>query len=220
MKLATIRAYVWVYILLAMIVFAVFEFWVPTSADFEYTFQRPISHPDSLQSQRWSLYFVLTGLSIIFVAGPISLAFAMEDHRGLWTADHNGDTAIKFWRIWFHVGVTAMVGIFFLVTSVYLVVLRIRANAVNPGNYHNPANDPRWCCVHYTLITADTPSFPCYNTAGCTPGVSELQLDVNPIFQFQMWYTIGLFLVCVVDLLMTLMLILPVYEHLAWKNKK
>ncbi len=227
MHLSTIRAGIWLYIASALILFSIFEFWAPTAAEFEYTYQRPIAHPTTLQSQRWSFYFVSTGLSVLFLFAPFSLAYALEDASGEVTADPLTGRVdkIRFWRIEMHIAVVSLVALWFFWGAFFtnVVTCWVHANKRDASNYHNPANDPRWCCVYYNLADHnENPSFPCVNTAGCSPAVDASHLITNPLFSFQLWYSFVLWIVLVVDALLTLLLLWPAYTTISTKmwNKR
>ncbi len=217
MKVDTVKYWLFVFILVFFIVFEVFLIYAPTASDFENTYQRPIDDANvTLYSQRWSFYFFVTGLYQLLWAAPLTLMFAMDDTLGRRWAPNK----IYFSRRMFHNAVVMLLGLWFLATFIYSCVLWSRANVNRPDNYFNPANDPRWCCVHYSQENHSTnPWFPCVRTTGCN-GVGESSLTTNPVFLFQLWYNLALLAFFVADLMLANCFMAPVYHRYALEARE
>lgn len=199
----------WVYILLYWVLATVFQGGSPTLQSFEYTFQKPIASPGTLQSQRWTFYFWVIALFVSIWIVPLTLAFALDDTKG---APGKGN-GIFFWRIIFHLVLVALLLLWYTSVFIYGITLWANANVANAGNVWNPANDPRWCCVYYNLENHDSsPAFPCVNTAPCSPGVSADMLVTNPVFLFTLWFGFVFIVVLIVDLMLVLCMVRPAYE--------
>lgn len=207
----------WVYILLFWMAATAFQGLAPAVQDYEYTFQRPIASPGTVQSQRWSFDFWVTVLYVTVWVVPITLAFAIEDTSG--RVDDRG--TIYFWRHFAHMAIVSILLLWYASVFIYGLTQWAKANSSASDNYHNQANDPRWCCVYYNLVDhAMDPSFPCVNTMPCSPGVSVDMLVTNPWFLYQLWFSFIFIIVFLVDLMLVLCLIGPAYKAHASGSKK
>jgi hypothetical protein len=218
-SLKNVRIGTWVYILIFWIVASVFEGLSPPLQSYEYTFQRPITAPGTLQSQRWSFDFWVTVFYVSIWTVPLSLAFALDDTKG--TPNGDNQPGFYFWRQIVHMFLVALLLLWYTGTFIYGVTLWAQANSSSQTNYHNPANDPRWCCVYYNLENhATNPGFPCTNTAPCTPGVGHADLITNPPFLFQLWFSFVFIIACLVDLMLVGCMMKPAYEAHALGSMK
>ncbi len=150
---------------------------------------------------------------------PISLAYAMDDVQG---ELREGGVSVVFPRQIFHL---FLVGGLFLWYGVTLVLSGAlywaHANKNEAGNYQNPANDPRFCCVfHSAGPDPTTPDFPCPADLECLEGVGESDLRINPVFQFQFFYTAVLLIALIVDLLLVICLMMPAYKEYVLRRQK
>jgi hypothetical protein len=163
----------------------VFTFYNPTAHSFKHTYQESLV-PGTLITERWTFRFFEVALYALLILIPFTGAFMLASPR-----DHG--------RMLFHL---ILVVILFFWMMALLVIGGIdwtRANNVDTGNFDNPANDPRWCCIHYAL-----PGAPCENTAACVPAVGTADLIVNRLFLFQFWFNVAFILLLVVDFAVTL----------------
>jgi hypothetical protein len=73
------------------------------------------------------------------------------------------------------------------------------ANRTDTGNFLNPANDYRWCCLNYNLPGAPCPNVGTDANDGACAGVGAGDLIVNKDFLFKFWFNFALILFVVLD---------------------
>jgi len=214
----------WVFVLLYWVLATIFQGVAPSLQNFDYTYLRPVTNPGTLQSQRWSFYFWIMVLYVSIWIVPLTLAFALDDTKGRPTVASDGvgkGNSIVFWRMIFHLVLVALLLLWYMAVFIYGLTLWSNANVASANNVWNPANDPRWCCVWLNLENHDTnPSFPCINTAPCSPGVSADMLVVNPVFLYTLWFGFIFIVALLVDVLLVLCLVRPAYEAHAMGAEK
>lgn len=184
---------IWVYIFAFWAVLLVFQAYAPSANQFLHTYQ--IQPVGNLVSQRGSFSFVVSASFVFLWTIPITMAFA------LYTQNPNSK-----WKQIFHLGVTVVLALWLMAIFIYGCVDWANANKTDVSNYFNPANDPRWCCVHYSLSGA-----PCANSVAC-PGVTATDFVTNKLFLFQHWFGFVFLLISVLDIGLTLGLVIPTFS--------
>ena len=206
----------WVFIFIYWLLATIFQGVSAPLQNFDFSYQRPIGTPGTLQSQRGSFYAFVIAFYVTIWIVPITLAFALEDTKGRPTVASDGigkGSGIVFWRMILQLVLVALLLLLYMGIFIYGITLWSGANGTGPGNYWNPANDPRWCCVWYNLVDHTTDgAFPCVNTAPCSPGISADMLVPNPVFLFTLWFGFVFIVAMLVDLLLVLCMVRPTYE--------
>lgn len=175
---------VWIYVFLFWLIALIFLFFTPTAANFTHSFQLS-NPPGTLVSRRWTFEFFVVGLYVLLWTIPITAAFAISDPE-----------AKTQWRPAFHTGVTIVLLLWLVAVFLVGCLDWANANKTDPSNYHNRANDKRWCCVYFNL-----PDTPCVNTVACSPGVAAAELTTDPEFLFQLWFTFVFIVILFIDLI-------------------
>lgn len=217
-SLKNVRIGCWVFILLYWLLGSVFQGATPLQ-QYESTYQRPITNPGTLQTQRWTFPYWISCLFVTIWIPPLTLAFALEDTKGAESTSPKG--GVRFWRQMLHLAVVALLILWYCAIFIYGLTLWSGANGTGPGNWQNPANDPRWCCVWYGLADhATNPGFPCVNVAPCSPGIDATMLTVSAVFLFQLWMGFVFIVALAVDMMLVLCLLKPAYEANAMSAQK
>jgi hypothetical protein len=200
------KALLWVFVAFFTVSFMVYFFYVPTATTFSYTYQYPPGSPGVLQSDRWGKDFWLMGLLNLLWLIPLSILFMMDDFKASW-------------RRITHAIITIVLVLYIIAVIGTWLFDYSSANNNNGSNWNNPANDPRWCLVHYLQ-----PGAQCFNTAPSIPAVAEADLIVSRLFLFRFWYLVAVLVVLLVYVVILLVSILPsfspkTYEMLPTKSR-
>jgi len=135
----------------------------------------------TLMSDRWDRNFWFTASFVLLWLIPVTAGFMV-------------DGPLKDWRRILHIITVVLLWIYFMVVLGFWSYDYATANHSTSGNARNQANDPRWCCVNYNV-----PGSKCLNTVGCTPGIGQADLIINPLFLFMFWYNFILILFLITD---------------------
>lgn len=106
----------------------------------------------------------------------------------------------------------AVLFIWFFITFIFGIVDYVNRNKTNVENFGNPANDKRWCCLHYNLPGADLycPNFGTdANDGTCNPGVGVGDLTIDPDFAFAFWFNFALILFILLDFFYMMLVFRP-----------
>lgn len=194
-----IKVLLWVFIVFFSVVFLIYMFYVPLATTFDYTYQYPPGSPGLLRSDRWGRDFWLMGLLNLLWLIPLSVLFMMEDMTASWRR-----TTHTILTIVLVLYVIAVIGTWSFDYN--------SANNNTGSNWNNPANDPRWCLVHYLQ-----PGAQCFNTAPSIPAVAEADLIVSRLFLFRFWYLVAVLVVLMVYVIVLLVSVLPSFAPKTYK---
>jgi hypothetical protein len=164
----------WAFGFIFILAFIPLMFYAPVATNYVYSYVLQ-PNPGILVSERWHYGFVVTGSIILLIAAPLSLL-----------ATVSLPYMMKGLRV-VHVIIVIILLVWFISAFIVGCVDWGNANLGTSSNYFNQANDPRWCCVYYTL-----PASPCPQQA-CNPTYTASQLITNPTFLYQLWY---IFILC------------------------
>jgi predicted metal-binding membrane protein len=164
------KVILWVFVVFFTIALTIYMFYVPSATTFIYTYQHPPGSPGVLISDRWGKDFWLMGLLNLLWLIPLSILFMMEDMQSTGR------------RITHAIILCALTLYVIAVLSAWSFNY-MSANNADGANWNNPANDPRWCLVHYGAVGAK-----CFAVAPASPAVNELDLIVDRLFVFRFWY--------------------------------
>jgi hypothetical protein len=133
----------------------------------------------------WSVDFWITSTLAWFWFVPLTAFFVLAKPHAAW----------RFHVRWV---VLLVLLVYFLGCWLWWAIVCFpNANAGTAGNWMNPANDARWCCVYYNI-----PGTLCDNVdaGACQPGVGASMLIVNGVFLYKFGTTAVLWILMVVDL--------------------
>lgn len=164
-------------------------FYTTTAYAPQHTYQLG-SPPGTLRTERFSFDFFAIGLYNLIWFIPLTLLFLAD-------RPSNGG------RFALHITVLVILFVWFMIIIGFGIYDWANANKTTPSHFDNPANDDRWCCVHFSL-----PGAPCLNTVAC-PGVGVNDLGVNGSFLFRMFYTIVLQVVLLLDFIIMMSMVQP-----------
>lgn len=178
----------WVYIFIFWGALLVFQFYSPSANTFVHA-----SYSSGIESQRFSFDFVVSAAFVLLWTVPITLAFALDRPK-------------SSWRQWFHLVIAVLLFLWFMATAIYGIINMAHANDDDIGNFYNPANDDRWCCLY-----ASKDGAPCYPNVSCN-GFQQQDLKVNGIYVFQFCFNVVFFFVLLADILVTLVVMIPSFS--------
>lgn len=191
----------WVYAFVFAIVFAIFSFYTPTAYAPKHTYQTSVP-PGTLQSDRWGFQFIVIGMYTLVWFVPLTLGFL-------------ADRPLSSFRFGVHLTVLVVLFIWLAVVMGFGIFDWVHANGTSSANYDNPANDDRWCCVHFAL-----PGAPCVNTAPCVPAVGVNDLTTNGTFLFRFWYTVVFLVAIILDFTLLMATFRPAVLTYLRENKE
>lgn len=179
-QLDTIIGRMWLVIFLYCIALLIFQFYAPSANTFVHRFDfDPVG---SLITTRWSYDFWVSCMNVLLWFVPITLAYALNYAK----------VSNSRWRLWVHFALDVALALWLFFVLIFQGIDWSHANQTDVGNYFNSANDPRWCCVWYSL-----PNAPCANNVAC-PGVNAAVLTTNPVFLYQYWFMFCFFFILIV----------------------
>ena len=189
-RLRSLVTGMWVFAFLFVVAYHVFAFYVPTAANFRFTFTQDCAAPGTLVSDRWNFRFFYTGLYVFLTLVFFTFAFMIAQWK------------IGFPR-WLHIAVAALVLIWLLVLLfAFFIPYWVTANRSTEPPTANPASDPRWCCAYFAEPAADGV---CCNAPAtpCTPNVTPSDLTVSGDFLFEFFFVAGFVVLLIIDLLLS-----------------
>lgn len=193
------RSAVWIYVLMYWLVSTLFLFYIPTAANFEYTYQLNTVAPGNLYSQRWTYDFWIVGMFVFVWVIPLTLIFAMDSME-----------VGTRWRMTMHLIITILYMLWLAAALFYGVFGWANANSSNPDNYTNRFNDPRYCCVYHVPAQAF-----CYIHVDCIPEPQASDLITNGVMLFQWAYNLILLVLLGLDLGIIFTILKPTFDELA-----
>lgn len=192
------RSAVWIFVWVYWLVSTIFLFYIPTAANFEYTYQLNTVAPGNLYSQRWTWDFWIVGMFVLVWMVPLTLIFAMDSM----------ETGTR-WRMTMHIVLTILYMLFLAAALFYGVFGWVNANSSNPDNFTNRFNDPRYCCVYHESAQAY-----CYIRVDCIPEPQASDLVTNGVMLFQWSYNLILLILLGLDIGIVFTILKPSFDAL------
>lgn len=187
-----LKTALWVYIFIYSLALIVFQSYAPSANHFLYTYElEPVG---MLKTTFGSFHFVISASFVLLWLVPLTLGFFLSNTR-------------QMWRNWVHVALVCILTLWLLAVFIFGCIDWRNANGTDASNFFNPANDWRWCCVHYMLDGA-----PCANNIPC-PGVSVGDLKTRGTFLWQLWWGFVFFAILALDLILSFCLVVPTFRE-------
>jgi hypothetical protein len=183
-ELQSARQWLWGWIVFLVLFLYIWQWPSLTMIPLEHTYLLSSPTPGSLISDWWSIEHFFSLFLMLLWLIPLTLAFALE-------------CPLRNWRRTLHLITTF---IFFLITVFLLFWWAVQYEAANDAtaaNSRNPANDPRWCCVNFSLDPQRC--VPLSPTNLCNPGPGQADLVVAPMFVYRFWFLVVFMLLIILD---------------------
>jgi len=182
LRLQSVRTWLWVLIWIMYGYLFLWMFWAITASTYKHEFAQGTG---TLDSERWSVDFVFTGALLLAFVIPLSLGYAL-------------DSPLREWRRISHVIVVGILFAFYVVVMAFWADYYQHANDATAANARNPANDPRWCNLYYSL-----PGSGCPQTAP-TPGLVPSMLAPSEVFLWKFWFLVVWLFMLVLDFVLVM----------------
>lgn len=204
-RLKNILPWFWVTTIVIIVVLLVLRFFDPITLGrihTEHTYFRvptDAATNGQLYSDRWgSGNWWITGLYVLLWVVPFSAMFMIANT----TSKQRGAP------LYFHMITTMLLLLAITSLLIYYIVLWVNANGDPLTSSLNIANDYRYCCIDaFRAVDVSCP-----NHASATPcdyivpPLMESELRVNGDFLVRFWFTLALFLLFILDLVMTFLI--------------
>lgn len=185
---STARIIGWTYIGIFTLCYLLFAFYAPTAANYRHTYQQAGS-VGTLQSQRWSFDFFVTGSISWLVLAPLTMAALLS-------------FPTRVWAKVLHAVVVAVLVIWIASIFVYGAINLANANKNEPSNYHNPFNDDHWC------LSYAAPGTPCEISVPTQPPTTPLYANGTAMYQL-FWFLAFWVMLLAADLPIAYALVTP-----------
>lgn len=171
--------------------------WAPAAYTAKYTYVES-TPPGTLVSERGDFRFIAQILNVLLWLIPLTAAFMLSKP---------GENSIQIFRL----VLLILLLIWFIIVFGFGAGDWANANDTSdPSNFSNPANDYRWCCVHFNLPGSGcTNQGTDANDGACVPGVGVGDLSTNGDFLYGFWFNVLLILLTIFDLAYMMLVFRP-----------